>query len=1702
VLFKQKSVTTKKKKSILLRIFSILFTIVAGVVALLVVIALLLNIPAIQTFVTGLVTDSLQKKLNTEIRVGEVKIKLPVTVHLGEVYVEDQQQDTLLYVSSIDVNVNLLKLISQQVMVQRVEIDHLTTRIKRGSPEAPFNFDFILEAFAGDTTTQTDTTSSAWAIGINKIALSQIDALYTDSTTGMDTRLQLGKLDLNFDDFNLDKPTFGVDGLSLQNTTASLVQWDVAGAPVEAPAIGDTAVKVSNSFPEISLKLLALDSILLHYQNRSSGMVADLNLGKLRFEPEKIDLANQILELGTLKISNSKGSLAVGGAAVGGGLVPPQEGVGTRPTPTDDFFSNIFPDWNIKMQLLLLDDLDISYNVRNAPSVPFGLDMNHLELADLTLDLRDVTIDQTNVAAQLREMRGTANNELLLKNLSFDASLTQNEAQINNLSVAVNQTKINGSIHTSFTSLAQITENPGATQIDLSLKNCSLYTPDVYYLAGLNPRDSLWRKYNFLNVQVAAAAEGTIDDLNIRKLMISTLHTTLLASGEVANITHPEQLAFDARLDTLRTSRRDLQCLLDTTYFSGFILPDTIGIALHTKGSLDSLQAKLRFSSNFGKLSADGFFDRRGELQRDTVAVKLILNNFAINQWLNDTTMGEANLEATVHANGITADSLLAVAEATILDLQYHSYTYRDIGLQATMNGDMAQAHITSDDINVNFTIEAMAYLRPEITTVQADINVGLLNFHALNFSDSKFAMTSNIHINGQFGGIDDLKAEIVLKNTQIINEGSSYTINHIGLHPVFTPDSTCLDINSDFLKLRYESNIALSETDSLLRLAVMKYIGKADTLSLPADKHAELDLSIRLPEDLKGRLFPSLNKLELDTITGRYSSNSNLLELRVNAPRITYQKLGVDNLFVNVGGRNDSLSVRAGFDELQYDTLRLRQVIIDEFVRDGILISKISVAGTGASPDFLFDNNISVKDSTTHISFNKDGLVLKGEKWEVKEGNYLQWNHAGIIAQDFIFDNGDQKIGFITTDTSSIFEASNFELNNIFSIVHRSNEAPIIKGKMDAEVIIPVHEKYSGISADIAISNLHFLDTLIGSLQFHLKEATDALALQFELANGSNSITANGTIGKSDSLQPLDITTNIDLNDLSRLEVFTLGKLKDVQGSMKGDLTIKGNVQVPEVVGNLAFVDAEMTIAPLNFRARLGNETIAIDNRGVSLDNFTVEDPDGNKLIVDGRLLTEDLSNVGFDFNIKANDFKPINSTRDNNKTYYGSLVFDTDVDIKGDALLPVIKADITVKGGSDFTYVLPGSQVELVTTDGIINFTGNLQPADTIFRSDTLITIADSILQKVSGMDLTANIKLDPEAKMTLYIDPVSGDYVWVSGRANLNISIDPSGTQTITGAFEVTDGEYQISFYGLVKKSFGFVAGSTITFSGDPMSAQMDFTASYTVRTQSLALISNESAGLTDAEKNLFRQRLPYEVLLHINGQLEEPQVSFELRLPDKYMVNYPQIASKLNQINSGNNESELNKQVFALLVTGSFIADDPFASSGGSLENFASTAALNSVNGILAEQLNKLSSRYIKGVDITFGLNSYEDYEGSSSQTRTELDVQVSKRLFDDRLTIEASGSFDVSGESKQYTSESTQQSFGEFSATYDLTKSSEYKIRAYHENAYDLFDGEVAYDGIAFIIEKSFNSLFGRRADKNKKNSKKDKPNQEGVTNEE
>ncbi|MCK5170914.1 MAG: translocation/assembly module TamB domain-containing protein, partial [Bacteroidales bacterium] len=297
------------------------------------------------------------------------------------------------------------------------------------------------------------------------------------------------------------------------------------------------------------------------------------------------------------------------------------------------------------------------------------------------------------------------------------------------------------------------------------------------------------------------------------------------------------------------------------------------------------------------------------------------------------------------------------------------------------------------------------------------------------------------------------------------------------------------------------------------------------------------------------------------------------------------------------------------------------------------------------------------------------------------------------------------------------------------------------------------------------------------------------------------------------------------------------------------------------------------------------------------------------------------------------------------------------------------------------------------------------------------------------------------------------------------------------------------YQLSYYGLIKKKFIYDAGSSINWSGNVMDGEINFSARYMVKTNSVGLVSGE---ISSSEKSMYNQQLPYEVVLKINDKISYPKISFGIDLPSRYKNDNQTIAAKLNMLNQPTMESELNKQVFALLVGGTFIPENPDINDGSSSSNFATTAAINSVNSIMTQQLNSFAGQLIKNFDVNMGLNTFDDYSSGEANTMTQLDIRVSKRMFNNRLSAEYVSHIDIEGTNKT-PQEQSSDGMSEFTVSYQITKSPNYGVKIFRENAYDLIDGEIQNTGIGFIFIKDFNSFRRKPSptdDKTNENVKK------------
>ena len=190
------------------------------------------------------------------------------------------------------------------------------------------------------------------------------------------------------------------------------------------------------------------------------------------------------------------------------------------------------------------------------------------------------------------------------------------------------------------------------------------------------------------------------------------------------------------------------------------------------------------------------------------------------------------------------------------------------------------------------------------------------------------------------------------------------------------------------------------------------------------------------------------------------------------------------------------------------------------------------------------------------------------------------------------------------------------------------------------------------------------------------------------------------------------------------------------------------------------------------------------------------------------------------------------------------------------------------------------------------------------------------------------------------------------------------------------------------------------------------------------------------------------------------------------------------NKLTQLRA--DPSSLNKQVFSLLVLNRFVGEqssDFFKGNGGGIEDIAR----ESVSKFLSAALDQIASDLVKGVDIDLNLNSYKDFSSGTEQQRTDLNVGITKRFMDDRLSISLGKDFGVEGDDKSgKTRGSTNASYlPNAIVNYKLSKDGKYAVRAYSKNKFEvILDGYVVESGLSFLVTmdyEKFNELFSKKS---------------------
>lgn len=602
-----------------------------------------------------------------------------------------------------------------------------------------------------------------------------------------------------------------------------------------------------------------------------------------------------------------------------------------------------------------------------------------------------------------------------------------------------------------------------------------------------------------------------------------------------------------------------------------------------------------------------------------------------------------------------------------------------------------------------------------------------------------------------------------------------------------------------------------------------------------------------------------------------------------------------------------------------------------------------------------------------------------------------------------------------------------------------------------------------------VYVRNLDLSNDKIGNISIKVNNEGDSIYMaDIKVTSHNNQADIKGYYNATNG--SFDMKLKIEHIDLNSIQGFTMNNITESIGFITGDIGIKGNSKDPEIIGTLKFHEAGFKVVPLNTSFKSINDKISFSGDEVVFDNFSITDEKNNKLAVDGKIFVADFAEPRFDLAINADNFKAINSKSDGNNQYYGELFLSSRLRIKGGLNNLIVDGKLNVNKDTRFTVELPQSDPSVADREGIVEFidSSNIQLYETNVINDSIG------ITNIKGITVSVNIEIDKEAGLTIIIDKANGDYLKLKGEALLSGGIDPSGKATLTGRYEFTEGTYEMNF-NLIKKKFNIKKGSYILWTGEPTSANVSITAVYKTEAAPIDLVGNQLGTISEGARNLYRQRIPFETELIMSGELLKPNISFNILLPEgnnnvsTEVINTVQF--KLEQLRQ--QPSELNKQVFALLLLNRFIGENIL--SGQSSGVIASSLARQSAGKIMSQQLNNLAGDLIKGVELKFDIDASEDYSTGKYESQTDLNVGVSKKLFDDRFKITVGSSFGLEG--PQHENQKATNIAGDISTEYQLSKDGRYRIRAYRKNIYQVaLLGEVVETGLVFIITLDYDKF--------------------------
>lgn len=1623
---------------------------------------ILILTPPVQRYLTSRVDNYLEKKLKTRVDIGRISFGLSGNINLLNVYIEDKTQDTLIAGGKLKAHLNYLKLFSNRVEVKDIELQNITAKVKRILPDTVYNFQFIVDAFATKQTTDTS-TGTPLELDISDVSLDNVSLKYNDDVTGSDMFAHIGNLTATFDTLNPYQPYVAIPTFIARNVQARIRQYKPLFQ--SEPLSKDVTDATKPSTAKFSFGTIDLSKFSLQYENDVSAVYSTVNLGKLKAVSRLIDLQNNRIFLDQLLLENSKTAIRLG---------KKEATKVVKKEVKQEVVAQKAAGWNFKVAQVQFNNNSIQFDDDNQRQATYGMDYAHLHATGLTLHVNDFVMSPDSTGGKILDGTFREKSGFVLNSLKGNVLYAYNQTYLQDLYIKTPGSEIRRSAVLKYPSFEALTNNFPGTNMDIALVNSKVQVKDILAFAPqlrnhpamANPND-VWH----LNI----VAKGTLNELNVQSLQFDGLRNTQInAKGTLSNLMNPNAAGGNFVINRLHTTQTDLSLFTGQRLSTAQVnLPEEFDIKGIINGNAGRLRTNLNVSTSSGFVSVNGSFSNLADPNRTGYNATIQASHLQLGRIMRQPAQfGALTGTFSMNGSGFTPNTINTRFNAKVNSFGYNNYQYHNVRLSGTLRKSAFDVIANANDPNVSFDLTAKGNFSSNPSFV---VNGMIDSIKTMPLHFTTQPMVFRGHVDGTVSSItnDNINADVLITRALLVTDKERLPLDTVHFVSGSTGTEKFMRLASDIANVNLQGHYKLSELGTIIQNSIQPYftVDTRNRKPLPGNYNFSVTADV-VYTPLLSTLMPGLNRMDPVHAEGTFSSGG-VMQAYVTTPFISYSGNDVSGLDFRAHTSDSGLVVNGTASRLKGSGLDLYNTRINATALNNVIGFNVGTDDKTGKPRYQLSGLVNQPATGSYtIHLNQDSLLLNYDNWAISPDNQIIIRPTAIIAHNFTLQRNGQQLSINSLpgdgDPPLNVGFTNFKLGTITGFVKADTLA--MDGTINGTVTFRNLMQQPLFTSNLTISDFSMQQDTVGNINLQVSSTADNRYITNATITGKgNDIALTGSMSPTANSIALDLDLAVRQLQLKTLEGLSGQAITNATGAVNGAIRIAGTANNPIVKGDLNFNKTSFALAVLGSQFFVDNETLSVTENGFYFRSFTVRDSANNAMNINGTINTENYTDFSFQLYINANNFMVMNRAKHANDMYYGKLNISTDLHITGTTAHPVTDGSLSVNDGTNFTFVVPQEEPGIVQRKGVVEFVDMDAPEnDTLFRRyDSLNTSG------IKGMDVTVNLEIKKEAIFNAVIDEANGDFLNVRGEALLSTGIDPSGKITMVGTYTLEQGAYQISF-NFLQRRFDIEKGSTITWTGEPTTAQLNVQAVYVANTAPIDLVQDQIAASTPAIRNTYMQKLPFEVRLNLTGELLRPKVAFDVLLPEKnYGVSndiITQVQSRLQQIRA--DQGEVNKQVFSLLLLGRFVGEDPFQSSGGEFN--AASYARQSVSKLLSEQLNRLAGGLIQGVDLNFDVASTEDYTTGERRNRTDLNVGLSKRLLNDRLQITVGSNFELEG--PQTTSNQKNNNIaGNVAVNYQLSRDGRYMLRFFrkNENVGALY-GYVIETGLGFILNVDYN----------------------------